>query len=102
MEAYKELSRVRLPWATRNQVIYSRRLHHVEDTLSHQASQNIAKRLFLLQALHAALDDTDQILTAKINAAHQMDNEKLASSSVSQDSTCAAAAEIDHAPEPGQ
>ncbi|KAK8913223.1 hypothetical protein VCV18_011695 [Metarhizium anisopliae] len=55
MEAYTELSRVRLPWATRNQVIYSRILHHVEDILSHQASQNIAKRLFLLQELYAAV-----------------------------------------------
>ncbi|KAF5121957.1 hypothetical protein E5D57_012429 [Metarhizium anisopliae] len=56
---------------------------HVEDILSHQASQNIAKQLFLLQALHAALDDTDQILTAKTNVRHQMDDEELASSSVS-------------------
>lgn len=102
MEAYKELSHVQLPRAPRNKVIHSRILHHVEDILSHQASQNIAKRLFLLQALHAALDDADQILTAKTNVAHQMDNGKLGSSSVSQDSKCAAAAEIEHAPEPGQ
>jgi hypothetical protein len=95
MEAYKELSRVQLLGAPRNETIHYRILRHVEDILSHKASRDTAQRLLLLQALHTALDDTDKILTAKAKIPHQTGNGKSGSSLMSQDRKRVEAAEID-------
>jgi len=65
LEAYKDFSAVRLPGATRNESIYGRIVAHIETILSHQNNGDAASQLLLLAALHNALDDADEVLTAK-------------------------------------
>ncbi|KAJ6438865.1 fungal hydrophobin domain-containing protein [Purpureocillium lavendulum] len=68
LEAYKEFSAVRLPGASRNEAVYGRIAAHVDTILSHQLHGDAGERLLLLTALHAALDDADEVLTAKVKS----------------------------------
>ncbi|CZS77771.1 unnamed protein product [Fusarium graminearum] len=65
MEAYYELVGVSLSGARRNQVILDKTKKHIENILDHNKGGNMAERMLMLKALHEAIDDCDQILTAK-------------------------------------
>lgn len=76
MESYKELSEVQLPGVARNAVIYGRIAQHMEEILGHHVDGDVPHRILLLNTLHAALDDADEILTARSKEASQSDAAK--------------------------
>ncbi|KAF4472801.1 Modin [Fusarium albosuccineum] len=66
MEAYQDLAAVELPGAHRNPVITEKIKKHGDQILEHNPEdQTIAEKMCLLKALHEAIDDCDQILTAR-------------------------------------
>lgn len=65
MEAYYELVGVSLPGAQRNRVILDKIKKHVDQILAYNKDENMAEKMCMLKALHEAIDDCDQILTAK-------------------------------------
>ncbi|POR33384.1 Uncharacterized protein TPAR_06416 [Tolypocladium paradoxum] len=73
MESYKELSEVQLPGVARNGVIYGRIAQHMKEILGHHVDGDVTHRLLLLNSLHAALDDADEVLTAKSKESSQSD-----------------------------
>lgn len=67
MESYRALSVVQLPGVTRKDAIRAQVARHVDVILGHQADHGV-ERLLFLKALHAALDDADEVLTARVKA----------------------------------
>ncbi|KAG8676333.1 hypothetical protein FPOAC2_02427 [Fusarium poae] len=64
MEAYYELFGISLQGARRNPVILDKTKKHIERILDYKDG-NMAEKMMMLKALHEAIDDCDQILTAK-------------------------------------
>ncbi|ODA80853.1 hypothetical protein RJ55_03813 [Drechmeria coniospora] len=69
MEAYEELSEVPLAGVPRNETLQLGLAQHARAIIRHHGDGDKAAG-FLLRALHAALDDTDEILTAKPTTPH--------------------------------
>ncbi|KAJ4258796.1 hypothetical protein NW762_007883 [Fusarium torreyae] len=65
MEAYEDLVPQTLPGARRNPVIVERIKKHVDQILAHNKDESVSEKMCTLKALHEAIDDCDQILTAK-------------------------------------
>ncbi|KAM0354409.1 hypothetical protein ACHAPU_001453 [Fusarium lateritium] len=65
MEAYEDLVPVSLSGASRNRVIVERIKKHAGQILAYNKDGNMTGRMSMLKALHDAIDDCDQILTAK-------------------------------------
>ena len=65
LESYSYQFEHDLAGATRSPIIVARIKHHIRRILNHQDEHDCTERLLHLKALHAALDDTDEILTAK-------------------------------------
>ncbi|KAF7546322.1 hypothetical protein G7046_g9334 [Stylonectria norvegica] len=73
LESYQELVSVPLLGAERNPSVLAKLTHHIRQILLHQDSRDITERLCFLRALHEALDDCDEILTAKSRASRNTD-----------------------------
>ncbi|KAF7545358.1 hypothetical protein G7Z17_g9226 [Cylindrodendrum hubeiense] len=65
LESYQELVQVTLPGVSRNAHILARINHHIRQILSQHLIQDFAEQLRIIKALHASIDDCDEILTAK-------------------------------------
>ncbi|KAJ4013709.1 hypothetical protein NW752_005421 [Fusarium irregulare] len=65
MDAYYDLVEVPLPRAQRNPVIVKRIRKHADKILGYNKDESTAQKMSVLRALHEAIDDCDQILTAK-------------------------------------
>ena len=65
MGSYRDLFGIELLGAPRNAVIVSRIKHHIDRIMENLDEADPIQRLLHLQALHAALDDTDEVLTAR-------------------------------------
>ncbi|KAK7422502.1 hypothetical protein QQZ08_009492 [Neonectria magnoliae] len=65
MEAYSELVQVNLPGVARNASVLAKINYHLAEILTHHRIKDFVEQLQFLKALHAALDDCDEILTAK-------------------------------------
>ncbi|KAG8423385.1 hypothetical protein J3458_000286 [Metarhizium acridum] len=65
MESYRALSEKELPQGNRNSTIYSKITQHMTQILECQDGENDPNRLLFLKALHSAIDDCDEILTAR-------------------------------------
>jgi hypothetical protein len=65
MESYRVLSELELPNGNRNSVIYSTITYHIAQILELQDEGKAPNRILFLRALHDALDDCDEILTAR-------------------------------------
>lgn len=73
MESYQDLVREALPGAARNASVLKRIKQHTREILSHHLTENFAGQLRFLTVLHAAINDCDEILTAK---SHQDSNQE--------------------------
>lgn len=65
LESYEQLVQTTLPGVTRNVAILRKINYHIREILTHQMIQDIAEQLRFLKALHAAINDCDEILTGK-------------------------------------
>ncbi|KAM5385634.1 hypothetical protein ACJZ2D_000833 [Fusarium nematophilum] len=65
MEAYWDLVPRKLEKADRNIIVINRIKEHIERILDHADKESVAQRMCLLRALHEAIDDCDQVLTAR-------------------------------------
>ncbi|KAK2677761.1 hypothetical protein RAB80_006501 [Fusarium oxysporum f. sp. vasinfectum] len=65
MEAYEDLVPTSLPGARRNPVIIEKIKKHVDQILAFNKDESVTEKMCTLKALHEAIDDCDQILTAK-------------------------------------
>lgn len=65
LESYEQLVQTTLPGVTRNVPILRKINYHIREILTHQMIQDIAEQLRFLKALHAAINDCDEILTGK-------------------------------------
>ncbi|PNY26095.1 Uncharacterized protein TCAP_03979, partial [Tolypocladium capitatum] len=77
MESYGELSEVQLPGVARNAVIYRRIAQHMAEILGHHVDGKVSQGLVLFNSLHAALDDADEVLTAKRKGSQQRTVERV-------------------------
>lgn len=69
---------------SRNHVIVNTIRHHVHDVLQFYEEKDVAQRLVFLQVLHRAIDDADEILTArqKQHTERRLDSDKNRNQSV--------------------
>ncbi|KAH7161722.1 hypothetical protein EDB81DRAFT_785406 [Dactylonectria macrodidyma] len=65
LESYEQLVQSTLPGVARNIVILRKINYHVRQILTHHLLQDFLEQLRFLKALHAAIEDCDEILTAK-------------------------------------
>lgn len=65
MEAFKNLVSIDVPGARRNRTIVQRLKHHAEEILTHYTEEDGPERLLSLRVMHLALNDADEILTAR-------------------------------------
>ncbi|KAK2591764.1 hypothetical protein QQS21_010554 [Conoideocrella luteorostrata] len=65
LDSFHVLSRHELPGVQRNSTIYSKISDHISKILQNQDDSKTSERLTCLNALHAAVNDCDEILTAK-------------------------------------
>ncbi|CEJ89688.1 hypothetical protein VHEMI05513 [[Torrubiella] hemipterigena] len=74
MEAFKNLVGMDVPGARRNRTIVNRLKHHAEEILTHYTEEDGPERLLSLRVMHMALNDADEILTARPHQASKATN----------------------------